>query len=218
MVSIFSDDPRRSRSGEAHRSAHRKSGTMGVRVPLPSPPASSRAAFNRGRAHFAAEKLTQCREDDTAQQVVLFRAEPRELASSASWWTPSQSALRISRVWSGAAYVTSRDFSKVTRRVETTLDIHLGDGQFQRPFTADALLQRRRVELHAAGLRHLHSERSETSLERLRFKPIGVPAAGARCARKAPPRIAWDRSMRIASLSMIRTTSAIWDRPDSQSS
>ncbi len=45
------------------------------------------------------------------------------------------------------------------RAVPPPLDLHLGDGQLQRPLVADALIQRRGVELDAAGLGDLGGQR-----------------------------------------------------------
>lgn len=66
------------------------------------------------------------------------------------------------------------DRSDLARR--DALDVHLGQGQLQRPFAAHALLQGRRIERHVARLRHLQGHVAGARGDGLGLIAVGVSA------------------------------------------
>jgi hypothetical protein len=96
----------------------------------------------------------------------------------------------------GAADLRGRDLQRARELREDgrdtasrdALDVHLGDGESQGAFAAEAALQSRRIEVDlAANLGNLESDLAETCLERLFLKAIGVaPAGGGALVRSSP--------------------------------
>ena len=57
------------------------------------------------------------------------------------------------------------------------LHVHLGQGQLQGPFAAFAPFERRRIELDAAGLRHLQVQLAEAAGDGLGLEAVGIAAS-----------------------------------------